>query len=84
MRRKTSTFLTVRLRQWIPDPFVFAIGLTLAVGLLAWALTDSSGGQVLDAWLQGFWILLEFGMQMVLVLATGYAIALSSVAGRLP
>jgi short-chain fatty acids transporter len=83
MLRKTSTFLTLRLRQWIPDPFVFALLLTLGVGLLAWGLTGSSGGEVLDAWFRGFWILLEFGMQMVLVLATGYAIALSPVAGRL-
>ena len=25
MLRRTSTFLAVRLKQWIPDPFVFAI-----------------------------------------------------------
>ena len=83
MLRKTSTLLAVQLKQWIPDPFVFAVGLTLGVGLLAWGLTESTGGEVLDAWFRGFWILLEFGMQMVLVLATGYAIALAPIAGRL-
>ena len=49
---------------------------------MAWGLTEKSGGEVLDAWFRGFWILLEFGMQMVLVLVTGYAIALSPLATR--
>ncbi len=82
MLRKTANFFTVQLRQWIPDPFVFAIVLTLGVGALAWGLTEKSGGEVLDAWFQGFWILLEFGMQAILVMVTGYAIALSPLATR--
>lgn len=52
------------LRQLIPNPFVFAIGLTPGVGALAWGLTDTTGGEVFDAWFKGFSILLEFGMQI--------------------
>ena len=80
--RRFGHLLAVRLKRWIPDSFVFALGLTVVVGALAATLTDSSAGAVLDAWYRGFWILLEFGMQIVLVLVTGYAIALSEPATR--
>lgn len=83
MLRQAGKFLAERLRKIIPDAFVFAILLTLVAGLCAWAMTESSGGEVLDAWFTGFWVLLEFGMQMVLILATGYAIALSEPVSRM-
>ena len=83
MLRRSGKFLAERLKQIIPDAFVFAILLTLVAGLCAWTFTDSSGGEVLDAWFNGFWMLLEFGMQMVLILATGYAIALSEPVSRI-
>ena len=82
MLRAAGSYLAVRLRRWIPDPFVFALALTLLVGLLAWLFTEAGAGGVLDGWYRGFWLLLEFAMQMVLVLATGYAIALSPLASR--
>jgi short-chain fatty acids transporter len=61
----------------LPDPFVFAILLTVvtACGAVVWV--GAGPLDVLSAWYEGFWMLLEFGMQMVLILATGYAIALS-------
>lgn len=80
--RRLGAFLAIRLRRWIPDPFVFAILLTLGVGFAAWAATEAGPGEVLDAWFRGFWLLLEFAMQMVLVLATGFAIALSPAASK--
>ena len=83
MLRRSGKFLAERLKQIIPDAFVFAILLTLVAGLCAWTFTDSSAGEVLDAWFTGFWLLLEFGMQMVLILATGYAIALSQPVSRM-
>jgi short-chain fatty acids transporter len=83
MHDSIGAFLAFHLRRWIPEPFVFALALTLLVGLLAWALTDTSPGDVASHWYRGFWMLLEFGMQMVLILTTGYAIALSPIASRL-
>ena len=64
-----------------PDPFVIAVLLTLLT--LAMALINSrlSVAEVLDAWSTGtghsggFWNLLRFGMQMCLILVTGYALA---------
>ncbi|NBD94954.1 MAG: TIGR00366 family protein [Gammaproteobacteria bacterium] len=78
-----ANLFSQRLRRWIPDPFVFALALTLLVGGLALVLTDADAIAVVDGWYRGFWMLLEFGMQMVLILATGFAIALSPPAARL-
>lgn len=82
MLRSAGLVLAQRLQRWIPEPFVFAIVLTILVALLALTLTDAGINQVVDDWYRGFWILLEFGMQMVLMLTTGYAIALSPAVSR--
>lgn len=76
-------FFANTLRRIIPDAFVFALLLTLGIGLCATLATDAGPTAVIDAWYRGFWILLEFGMQMVLMLTTGFAIALSPVVARL-
>jgi len=75
--------LARHLRQLIPDSFVFGLILTVLVAILALLFTDSAPKQVVDAWYRGFWLLLEFGMQVVLSLTTGFAIALSPAVGRL-
>jgi len=78
-----GTLFSSRLRRWIPEPFVFALVLTVLVGALAWSATDRSVVELTGHWYDGFWMLLEFGMQMVLILSTGFAIALSPIAARL-
>lgn len=83
MLKELGHRLTIRLKHWIPDPFVFAIALTILIAVMAVSLTDSSINDVIDDWYKGFWMLLEFGMQMVLILATGYSIALSPMASKL-
>ncbi len=72
-----------QFRRWIPDPFVFALLLTLLTALMAVLWVGSSPAEVLTGWYEGFWMLLEFGMQMVLIVSTGYAIALSPLVARL-
>lgn len=83
MLQQFGAVLARYLRRLIPDSFVFALLLTLIVGVLATLLADAQPKQVIDAWYKGFWILLEFGMQVVLLLTTGFAIALSPTVGRL-
>lgn len=83
MLRSAGLVLAQRLQRWIPEPFVFAMVLTVLVALLAVTMTDAGINQVIDDWYRGFWILLEFGMQMVLMLTTGYAIALSPLVSKL-
>lgn len=82
MLRAIGRVLADGLRRWIPDPFVFAIGLTILVAVLALTVTPSSGIETLQAWYRGFFGLLEFGMQVVLILTTGFAIALSPAVAR--
>jgi len=62
---------------------VFALVLTVLVAALALTLTDAGINEVINEWYRGFWILLEFGMQMALMLTTGFAIALSPPVARL-
>ncbi len=67
-----------------PTPFEIAIGLTVISIFWAAGVTGVSGESflgrtwnVLGFWKGGFWGLLEFTMQMVLILILGHAIAIS-------
>ena len=79
------------VRRFMPDPFVLAIVLTLLTFILAYASTQKSAVELLDFWFNGakndnaksgFWGLLDFAMQMVLVVVTGEAIAASPLVHR--
>ena len=61
--------------KWVPSPFLFAIILTVVAYLAALALTNDGPYQNIVNWYEGFWSLLTFAMQMVLILVTGYAVA---------
>ncbi len=74
--------MTAWARRWIPDPFIFAVVLTVVAFGLALGATDSTVWQALDGWGKGFWELLAFGMQMCLVLVTGHALASSGPVKR--
>lgn len=73
--RRVGGRLAALSERWIPDAFVFAVLLTLAVFLLALTLTDRGAMSLAGDWYRGFWTLLEFAMQMTLVLVTGHALA---------
>ena len=75
-------FFAERFRRWLPDSYVFALILTLIAAVWAFFGVDVGPMKIAEAWYKGFWILLEFAMQMVLILVTGYAIALSPIANR--
>ena len=61
--------------RWVPSPFIFAIVLTVIAYMAAIVLTPDGPLANVVNWYDGFWELLEFAMQMVLVLVTGYAVA---------
>jgi len=68
--------------RYLPDPFVFVLVLTLIAGIAA-ALTQESGPlQIVTMWGNGFWSLLSFSMQMLLVLVTGYMMASTPLVRR--
>ena len=66
----------VRLVQrWLPEPFIFAILLTLVAAVLAMPICRQTPVEVLEHWGGGVWNLLAFAMQMALVLVCGSTLA---------
>jgi len=72
----------------IPDPLLLALGLTFLTLILALLFGTNprpgflGAADVLTYWTKGFWGLLAFSMQMVLILLLGYMLALSPVIDR--
>ncbi len=67
----------------MPDSFVFALILTVITAFSSLIFVDSSFTEILESWYEGFWGLLEFGMQITLIVVTGYSIALASSTEKL-
>ena len=69
------------VNRWLPDPFLFAIILTIVVFIASMLGTQQGPLQLVQAWGQdsGFWGLLAFSMQMALVLVLGSAMASATV-----
>ncbi|RJS91093.1 short-chain fatty acid transporter [Salinisphaera sp. Q1T1-3] len=65
------------ISRWLPDAFVLAVILTLAVFALGIGVTHQSPLAMANHWGEGFSSLFKFGMQMTLVLLTGYVLALT-------
>jgi short-chain fatty acids transporter len=74
---KLTAFFTELMRRYMPDPFVFAIGLTLLTMILAVLVEGQNPAQTLQSWGDGFWNLLAFTTQMAVILAMGYVLATS-------
>ncbi|NNJ90009.1 MAG: TIGR00366 family protein, partial [Eudoraea sp.] len=73
MIHKLGKKFTDIFQKNMPDAFVFALTLTLITGILALLWVDVTPLKVIESWFDGFWLLLEFGMQMVLLVITGYS-----------
>ena len=73
--------LSENVERWMPDPLIFALILSLITMFMALSITQFRTGVVgtietlVMGWYRGFWELLTFAMQMVLILVTGYVIA---------
>lgn len=72
------------VNRWLPDPFLFAIILTIVVFIGSMIGTHQGPITLLTAWGNdsGFWNLLGFAMQMALVLVLGSAMASASICKR--
>jgi len=82
--------LTRWTERWIPDALVIVIILSFVAYILAliWGFKPEVGlgtraYKSIQAWGQGFWVLLEFAMQMCLIMMTGYILACSPPVRRL-
>ena len=73
----------VRLVQrWLPDPFIFAILLTFVAAAVAMPLCHQTPLEVVEHWGGGIWNLLEFAMQMALILVCGSTLASAPIVKR--
>jgi short-chain fatty acids transporter len=80
--RVTSVFVYL-FERLLPDPFVFAILLSLITAALAGLLAPhGAAGEILTAWYAGLFAIFPFAFQMVLVLVTGYALSTSRPVAR--
>ncbi|UII55836.1 short-chain fatty acid transporter [Cytobacillus spongiae] len=73
------SFFNRLMQRYLPDPFLFVVLLTFVVYALGLLFTDSGPYEMVQFWGNGFWSLLTFSMQMVLVLVTGHVLASSSI-----
>jgi len=66
----------------MPNAFVFAILLTVITGLGAFLWLGATPIKIISSWYDGFFDLLGFAMQIVLIIITGFSIALSPIIKR--
>jgi short-chain fatty acids transporter len=69
--------------RWLPDSFVLVLLLSLFVFGAGVIFEVKSPLEMARAWGEGFWTLLEFSMQMVLILVTGFMLAGTPIVGRM-
>lgn len=81
MFKKITNACVKVVNRWLPDPFLFAIILTIVVFVSAMIGTHQGPLEMVTAWGNdtGFWNLLGFSMQMALVLVLGTAMASASI-----
>jgi len=70
--------LSRNVERWMPDPFLFAIALVAIVFILGMIIERQNPYEMVQFMYRGFWGFLAFAMQMCLILATGYAIAINA------
>lgn len=70
-------------QRWVPDSYVIALVLTIVAVVLAKLFTPANPYQIVQAWGNGFWKLLEFSMQMSLIVIMGYALATTNICKRI-
>jgi short-chain fatty acids transporter len=82
MLRRLAAFFTLVMRSYLPDAYLFAILLTFLSALLALIFTDAGFMKVITTWGGGIYGIIAFAMQMILILITGHALALTPVVNR--
>ena len=77
MFKKFTNGCVKLMNRWLPDPFLFAVILTIVVFIGSMIGTKLNPIELVNAWgnSDGFWSLLSFSMQMALVLVLGSAMA---------
>lgn len=83
MLKRLSAICVNIMQKYLPDPFLFAAILTFVVFIMGIGIAHNTPLEMIKHWGNGFWNLLAFSMQMVLILVTGYTMASSPPIRRL-
>lgn len=75
-----TRFCLKMVQKYLPGAFLLAIFLTFVTFIAGIVITGKSASAMVNYWGKGYSSLFTFGMQMVLVLLTGYVLALTPVA----
>ena len=67
------------VQKYLPEPFIFAVILTLVAMIVAMPVCHQTPMEVINNWGNGVWSLLAFAMQMALVLVCGSTLAAAPV-----
>ncbi|WP_024890182.1 short-chain fatty acid transporter [Luteimonas huabeiensis] len=79
-----ATRLSVRLvERYLPDAYVFVLIFTALAAAAALAVERTPPLELVRYWGNGFWELLGFSMQMLLVLVTGFILARTPPVARM-
>ena len=73
--QKFGEAIADRVERWMPSPFLFAILLTYVAAGAAALSEGASATEIALSWHGGFWALLQFAMQMVIILVTANVVA---------
>ena len=79
MFQRIIRFCVKLVQKYLPEPFIFAVVLTLLAFIIAMPVCKQTPLEVVEHWGNGVWLLLAFAMQMALVLVTGSALAAAPV-----
>ena len=81
--KAVTKFCLKMVQNYLPDAFILAILLTFVVFCGGMFLMNKSALQMIEYWGRGYSSMFVFGMQMVLVLLTGYVLALTPLAKKI-
>lgn len=83
MINRLLMFFVNLMQKYLPDPFTIAWLITLVVCAMALGITHTSPFAMATYWGNAFFDILGFAMQMALIIATGYALAVSPIVKRI-
>jgi short-chain fatty acids transporter len=67
----------------VPDCFLFAIVLTFIIFIMGMTIAGKGLFEMIQFWYKGFWGFLAFSMQMVLIIVTGYTLAVTPIGNKI-
>ncbi|HET9393313.1 MAG TPA: TIGR00366 family protein [Candidatus Rubrimentiphilum sp.] len=80
---RVAAFFTRVFEYAVPDPYIYAVALTLLTALLAFIFAPHHAPvELLSSWYKGIFDILAFALEMILILVTGYALASSAPVAR--